>query len=115
MPIWIRLTKLPMEWMDSVLLWKICGMLGTMCKVDPIRRLKREDDTEKPPFGPWMMVSYGKQRNRNNGNRFRNDGSFVGKGTGGGKQSGMRTAGKTVGYLQISDMEKPTRILIQML
>ena len=25
-----------MEWMDSDLLWLIGGMLGTMCKVDPI-------------------------------------------------------------------------------
>ncbi|KAK3205693.1 hypothetical protein Dsin_019739 [Dipteronia sinensis] len=36
MPIWVRLSKLPMEWMDSELLWNIGGMLGMMCKVDPI-------------------------------------------------------------------------------
>ena len=36
MPIWVRLSKLPMEWMDSELLWNIGGMLGKMCKVDPI-------------------------------------------------------------------------------
>ncbi|KAK3222280.1 hypothetical protein Dsin_009305 [Dipteronia sinensis] len=36
LPIWVRLSKLPMEWMDSDLLWSIGGMLGKMCKVDPI-------------------------------------------------------------------------------
>ncbi|KAK3212009.1 hypothetical protein Dsin_016715 [Dipteronia sinensis] len=36
MLIWVRLSKLPMEWMDSNLLWNIGGMLGRMCKVDPI-------------------------------------------------------------------------------
>ena len=36
MPIWVRLLKLPMEWMDTDLLWSIGGMLGRMCKVDPV-------------------------------------------------------------------------------
>ncbi|KAK3229721.1 hypothetical protein Dsin_001602 [Dipteronia sinensis] len=36
MPIWVRLSKLSMEWMDSDLLWSIGAMLGRMCKVDPI-------------------------------------------------------------------------------
>ncbi|KAK3204391.1 hypothetical protein Dsin_018437 [Dipteronia sinensis] len=30
MPIWVPLSKLPMEWMDSDLLWSIGGMLGRM-------------------------------------------------------------------------------------
>ena len=60
MPIWIRLTKLPMEWMDSGLLWKSGGMLGTMCKVDPIiktqargryARICVEVDISKPLLG----------------------------------------------------------------
>ncbi|KAL5738140.1 hypothetical protein ACOSP7_030901 [Xanthoceras sorbifolium] len=36
MPIWVRLSKLPMEWTYSKLLWKIGELLGSMCKVDPI-------------------------------------------------------------------------------
>jgi hypothetical protein len=28
MPIWVRLSKLPMEWIDVDLLWNIGGMLG---------------------------------------------------------------------------------------
>ena len=36
MPIWVRLSKLPMEFMDPDLLWNIGGMLGKMCKVDPV-------------------------------------------------------------------------------
>ncbi|KAK1587457.1 hypothetical protein Q3G72_013049 [Acer saccharum] len=52
---------------------------------------------EKTHFGPWMIISYGKHENRNNGNRFGNNGSFVGRATGGGKQFGSGTAGKSAG------------------
>ncbi|KAK0586904.1 hypothetical protein LWI29_014182 [Acer saccharum] len=40
MPIWVRLSKLPMEWMVSELLWNIGGMLERMCKVDPITEMQ---------------------------------------------------------------------------
>ncbi|KAL5810537.1 hypothetical protein ACOSQ4_027105 [Xanthoceras sorbifolium] len=36
MSMWVRLSKLSLEWMDIRLLWIIGGMLGSMCKVDPI-------------------------------------------------------------------------------
>ncbi|KAK2636452.1 hypothetical protein Ddye_031244 [Dipteronia dyeriana] len=36
MPIWVRLSKLHMEWIDADLLWRIGGMLDTTYKVDPI-------------------------------------------------------------------------------
>ena len=36
MLVWVRLSKLPVEWCDVVLLWDIGGMLGTVLKVDPI-------------------------------------------------------------------------------
>ena len=36
MPVWVRLSKLPMEWIDVELLRSIGGMLGTTFKVDPI-------------------------------------------------------------------------------
>ena len=36
MPVWVRLSKLPMEWIDVDLLRNIGGMLGTTFKVDPI-------------------------------------------------------------------------------
>ncbi|KAK3185134.1 hypothetical protein Dsin_032420 [Dipteronia sinensis] len=36
LPVWVRLSKLLMEWMDYDLLWNIGGMLGKICKVDPI-------------------------------------------------------------------------------
>ena len=52
---------------------------------------------ENTPFGPWMIVSYGKHGNRNNGNRFGNNGSFVGRGAGGGKQFGSGSTGKSAG------------------
>ncbi|KAK3230978.1 hypothetical protein Dsin_002859 [Dipteronia sinensis] len=60
MPIWVRLSKLPMEWMDSDLLWNIGGMLGRMCTVDPITeaqargrfaRICVEIDISKPLLG----------------------------------------------------------------
>ncbi|KAK0603978.1 hypothetical protein LWI29_010831 [Acer saccharum] len=60
MPIWVRLSKLPMEWMVSDLLWSIGGMLGRMCKVDPITenqargrfaRICVEIDITKPLLG----------------------------------------------------------------
>ncbi|KAK2645211.1 hypothetical protein Ddye_020406 [Dipteronia dyeriana] len=35
-PVWVRLSKLPMEWIDVDLLRSIGGMLGTTFKVDPI-------------------------------------------------------------------------------
>ncbi|KAL5801506.1 hypothetical protein ACOSQ3_033138 [Xanthoceras sorbifolium] len=34
--IWVRLMGLPIECMDLELLWRIGGMLGTICKVDPV-------------------------------------------------------------------------------
>ncbi|KAK3195831.1 hypothetical protein Dsin_027141 [Dipteronia sinensis] len=40
MPIWVRLSKLPMEWMDAELLWSIGGMLGKMCKVDLVTEIQ---------------------------------------------------------------------------
>ena len=57
MPVWVRLSKLPMEWIDVNLLWKIGGLLGTTFKVDPITesqargryaRICVEIDTTKP-------------------------------------------------------------------
>ena len=42
MPVWVRLSKLPMEWMVSDLLWSIGGMLGRMCKVDRSNKIKLE-------------------------------------------------------------------------
>lgn len=36
MSVWIKLSKLPMEWIDADLLWNIGGMLGTTYKVDLI-------------------------------------------------------------------------------
>ncbi|KAK3222484.1 hypothetical protein Dsin_009509 [Dipteronia sinensis] len=60
MPIWVRLSKLPMEWMDSNLLWNIGGMLGRMCKVDSITKTQArgrftricvEIDISKPLLG----------------------------------------------------------------
>ncbi|KAK0591926.1 hypothetical protein LWI29_010382 [Acer saccharum] len=36
MPVWVRLSRLPMEWIDVDLLWNIGGMLGSTYKVDPI-------------------------------------------------------------------------------
>ncbi|KAK3184665.1 hypothetical protein Dsin_031951 [Dipteronia sinensis] len=60
MPIWVRLSKLPMEWLDSDLLWSIGGMLGRMCKVDPVNenqargrfaRICVEIDISKPLIG----------------------------------------------------------------
>ncbi|KAK3205965.1 hypothetical protein Dsin_020011 [Dipteronia sinensis] len=49
-----------MEWMESKLLWNIGGMIGTMCKVDPITetqsrgryaRICMEIDISKPFIG----------------------------------------------------------------
>ncbi|KAK2641187.1 hypothetical protein Ddye_022950 [Dipteronia dyeriana] len=37
-PIWVRLSKLSMEWLNSDFMWSIGGMLGRMCKVDPITK-----------------------------------------------------------------------------
>ncbi|KAK3185201.1 hypothetical protein Dsin_032487 [Dipteronia sinensis] len=60
MPIWVRLSKLPLEWLDSELLWNIGGMLGIMCKVDPLTvnqargrfaRICVEIDISKPLVG----------------------------------------------------------------
>ncbi|KAK3221245.1 hypothetical protein Dsin_008270 [Dipteronia sinensis] len=36
MAVWVKLSKLPMEWINSDLLWNVWGMLGTTYKVDPI-------------------------------------------------------------------------------
>ncbi|KAK0585714.1 hypothetical protein LWI29_032918 [Acer saccharum] len=36
MPVWVRLSKLPMEWIEVELLRNIGGMLGNTIKVDPI-------------------------------------------------------------------------------
>ncbi|KAK2653124.1 hypothetical protein Ddye_012980 [Dipteronia dyeriana] len=66
MPIWVRLSKLPMKWIDSELLWNIRGMLGTTCKVDPITaaqargrfaRISMEIDISKPPKGALNIDS----------------------------------------------------------
>ncbi|KAK2661696.1 hypothetical protein Ddye_000270 [Dipteronia dyeriana] len=60
MPIWVRLSKLLMEWMDFDLLWSIGGMFGRMCKVDSITmnlaegrfaRICVEIDISKPLLG----------------------------------------------------------------
>ncbi|KAK2642539.1 hypothetical protein Ddye_024302 [Dipteronia dyeriana] len=57
MPVWVRLSRLPMEWIDVNLLWKMCGSLGTTFKIDPITesqargrfvRICVEIDTTKP-------------------------------------------------------------------
>ncbi|KAK2653253.1 hypothetical protein Ddye_013109 [Dipteronia dyeriana] len=42
-PVWIRLSKLPMEWIDVNLLRKIGEMLGTAYKVDPIMESQARD------------------------------------------------------------------------
>ena len=64
MPIWLRLSKLPMEWMNYELLWSIGGMLGRMCKVDPITenqargrfaRICVEIDISKPLLGSLII------------------------------------------------------------
>ncbi|KAK3230164.1 hypothetical protein Dsin_002045 [Dipteronia sinensis] len=81
MPIWVRLSKLSMEWMVSELLWNIGGLLGRMCKghsmencregvVGPIHEDNTCDthankDKEASPYGQWLLVSYGKHGNRN--------------------------------------------------
>ena len=36
MPVWVRLSKLPMKWIDVELLRIIGGLLGTTYKVNPI-------------------------------------------------------------------------------
>ncbi|KAL5765674.1 hypothetical protein ACOSP7_016291 [Xanthoceras sorbifolium] len=36
MAIWLRISRLPMEWLNTYLLWRIGNMLGATCKVDPI-------------------------------------------------------------------------------
>ncbi|KAL5763131.1 hypothetical protein ACOSP7_019395 [Xanthoceras sorbifolium] len=36
MAVWVKLSRLPMEWMEVDLLWNFGGMLGPMIKVDPI-------------------------------------------------------------------------------
>ncbi|KAL5857254.1 hypothetical protein ACOSQ3_004712 [Xanthoceras sorbifolium] len=64
MHVWIRLTKIFMEWMDVELLWNIRGMLGSTCKVDPITvmqtrgryvRLCVEIDISKPFRGTLII------------------------------------------------------------
>lgn len=40
MPVWVRLSKLSMEWIDVDLLRNIGGMLGTIIKFDPIIELQ---------------------------------------------------------------------------
>ncbi|KAH7566073.1 hypothetical protein JRO89_XS08G0079500 [Xanthoceras sorbifolium] len=60
MPVWIRLSGLPMEWMELDLLWLVGGLLGSMCKVDPITesqersrfaRIYVEVDVSQPLYG----------------------------------------------------------------
>ncbi|KAK3198636.1 hypothetical protein Dsin_022051 [Dipteronia sinensis] len=60
MPIWVQLSTLPMEWMNSDLLWSIGGMLGRMYRVDPntmnqarcrFARICVEIDISKPLLG----------------------------------------------------------------
>ncbi|KAL5832770.1 hypothetical protein ACOSQ3_016444 [Xanthoceras sorbifolium] len=36
MAIWLRISRLPMEWLNTDLLWRIGNILGATCKVDPI-------------------------------------------------------------------------------
>ncbi|KAL5739817.1 hypothetical protein ACOSQ2_028997 [Xanthoceras sorbifolium] len=36
MSVWLRFTKLPMEWIDADFLWRLGELLGKMCRVDPI-------------------------------------------------------------------------------
>ncbi|KAL5753236.1 hypothetical protein ACOSQ2_023743 [Xanthoceras sorbifolium] len=38
MPIWLRISKLPLDWVEVNLLWKIGGLLGKTVKVDPISK-----------------------------------------------------------------------------
>ncbi|KAL5840076.1 hypothetical protein ACOSQ4_012684 [Xanthoceras sorbifolium] len=60
MPVWIRMSRIPMEWMEHELLWGIGELLGNPCKIDPITeaqargrfaRLCIEIDTNKPLKG----------------------------------------------------------------
>ncbi|KAL5846682.1 hypothetical protein ACOSQ3_010206 [Xanthoceras sorbifolium] len=57
MPVWLRLSGLPMEWVDAGFLWKLGGILGKTCRVDQITeaqsrgryaRLCIEIDISKP-------------------------------------------------------------------
>ncbi|KAL5797474.1 hypothetical protein ACOSQ2_002294 [Xanthoceras sorbifolium] len=57
MPVWLRLSGLPMEWVDARFLWKLGDILGKTCRVDQITeaqsrgryaRLCIEIDISKP-------------------------------------------------------------------
>ncbi|KAK2635612.1 hypothetical protein Ddye_030404 [Dipteronia dyeriana] len=81
MPVWVRLSKLPIEWIDADLLRSIGGMLGTTFKVDPITEMQARGDLRefvlklisksrskvlfllrtvisRDPYGPWLQVLY---------------------------------------------------------
>ncbi|KAL5768183.1 hypothetical protein ACOSQ2_014966 [Xanthoceras sorbifolium] len=60
MAIWVRLSRLPIEWIDFDLLWRIGRMLGSNYKVDPVTetqargrfaRPSMEIDISKPLLG----------------------------------------------------------------
>ncbi|KAK3229450.1 hypothetical protein Dsin_001331 [Dipteronia sinensis] len=64
MPVWVRLSKRSMEWIDVDLLWNIGGMLGNTCKGDPITesqvrgrfvRICIEIDIAKPLKGALII------------------------------------------------------------
>ncbi|KAL5770133.1 hypothetical protein ACOSP7_014287 [Xanthoceras sorbifolium] len=48
LPVWVRISRLPMEWMEVELLWSISGMLEAMCKVNPI--------TESQAMGRFVRI-----------------------------------------------------------
>ncbi|KAK3211029.1 hypothetical protein Dsin_015735 [Dipteronia sinensis] len=77
MPIWVRLSKLPMELVDVDLLWNIGGMLGNPCKDNCMKGVKDQHDDmllheesgniavkKDSPFGPWLLVSNRKYESR---------------------------------------------------
>ncbi|KAK3211446.1 hypothetical protein Dsin_016152 [Dipteronia sinensis] len=85
----VRVSKVLMEWMDSDLLWSIGGMLGKMCKdnckeglVEPIHEdtntnhnSEANAEKEASTYGQWLLVSYGRQGNRNYKGMSRRNGS----------------------------------------
>ncbi|KAK3219609.1 hypothetical protein Dsin_013579 [Dipteronia sinensis] len=69
-PVWVRLSKLPMEWIDVDLLWNIGGMLRTTYKVDHVTeaqargrfaRIYVELDITKPLKGTLSVDDTGHQ------------------------------------------------------
>ncbi|KAK1592671.1 hypothetical protein Q3G72_028610 [Acer saccharum] len=69
---------------------------------------KIQDEKEKTPFGPWMLVTYGKQGNQYNGNRVWNNGNNAGRGVVGRKNYGN---GKIAGSSADTNFRKNTNAM----